>query len=795
MTSGWKFYGRGEELGSLLKRLRSDEWFFGSISGRRRIGKTALVEQALELLEEDDPSGRRVLLFQLPDSTPADAAGVFKDSVSSSDLGHAITDSERPSNLPELAVAIGDLIRRGVIVIIDEFQVCHRGPLRGLSSMLQFQVDRLQDTSSGGLIVMGSVQSEMEALLADRRAPLFGRLTFSLNLGPWDLRTVFEVCDQHAEGDLDRCLTLWTLLGGVPKYWRLFSRVAELRSTSDWRAWAAILCESLFLQPDAQLRAEGEILLGRELSQSNLSVLRVIAKTDMCTRAALKEALPGQTDISPVLACLVRDLRLVTRQTPVFAREGSPKARYSVSDQFLRAWLSAVLPALDVARLGDRKAAVTRCMLPRLQTLEGFAFERMVREAIEEVSRAGVNDFPLTEHVRGYWNRPREGSLPIEIDVLAWNDERERIRFGSCKRQALKHTKGSLDAFRTNVKHFLETREGRRFRDWNHEYAVYAPRFPVEMRHRLKADGWVCQDLSDFREMLNRPDPGAERRGGGKPQQSLHLVKTDRATRSEITICNANWGATSLRAIRGVLESVLGILTAPFEKVPAAPIHVLPWFSDSPAVADDHRPYEVFLTARNRYWALYGFEFAQQVCHILTNYDSCKGHKHKWFDETLCQLASLFALHRMADSWVANPPPTVPRASAFAPYHREYAERIERQHEPPTPAGLSEWLREEIDHLEADSADRICTMTLAVALLPEFRRDPSLWVDCGVLNTWDAHGDRDFSAYLDSWAARLQELGAVPRTPQYLRRLLDSDTVGLRLAAMSVPVRDPGGES
>ena len=793
MDGAWQFYGREAELGSLLKRLRSDEWLFGSISGRRRVGKTALVEQARRSLKQDDPSGRRTLLFQLPNSTPRDAVGVFKSAVAGSDMESAITRPARVLNLPELAIAIGDLIQAGVIVVIDGFQVCHRGPLRGLPSMLQRQVERLKGTANGGLIVIGSGPSEMEASLADRRAPLLGSLTFSLNLGPWDLRTVLEVCDQHAEGDLERCLTLWTLFGGEPKYWRLFSGAAELRSIPDWGNWAATLCESLFFDADARARDEGEISLGRELSRSNLSVLRVIAKTATCTRAGIDEALPGQTDISRVLACLVRDLRLVTRQAPAFAREGSTKARYSISNQFVSAWLSAVLPALQVARLRGRKAAVTRSMLPRLQALEGFAFERMVREAIGEVSRAGVDDFPLTEHVRGYWNRSRKGSPPIEIDVVAWNDERKRIRFGSCKRQALKHTQGSLDAFRTNVQRFLETREGRRFRDWSHEYAVYAPRFPVETRRRLNADGWVCQDLGDFRETLNRPAPGAERRGGAKSRQSLRPAKTDRATISGITICNANWGATSLSAIRGVLESVLGVLATPFEKVPADPIRVLPWFGDSPSVVEDQRPYGVFLTARNRYWSQYGFEFAQQVCHILTNYDNCKGHKHKWFDETLCQVASLFALYSMADSWVASPPPTVPEAAEFAPYHREYAERIERQHDPPTPADLPEWLSVEIAHLEADSADRARTMTLAAALLPEFRRDPSLWADCGALNTWDAHGDRDFTAYLDSWAARLRKLGAVPRTPQFLRRLLDSDPVGLRLAAMSVPSRDLDG--
>ena len=517
MASAWKFYGREEELGVLLERLRSHRWFFGSISGRRRIGKTFLLAQALQLLKQEIPPGRRVLLFQLPDSTSEDAARVFRAAVAFSDLESAITQLGRLSNLPEVAVAIGDLIRDGVIVVIDEFQLCHQGPLRGLPSMLQYQVDCLQDSASGGLIVMGSAQSKMEALLADQRAPLFGRLTFNLNLGPWDLRTVFEVCDQHAEGDLERCLTLWTLFGGVPQYWRLYSEIDELRSTSDRVEWVETLCKTLFLQHESRLRDEGETLLRRELRRGNLAVLRAIANTDACTRAALKEALPSQGNLSGILACLERDLRLVTREIPVFEPEGSTNARFRVSDQFISAWLSAVLPAVQVARLGDMKAAVTRGMLPRLQALERFAFKRMVREAIEEMSRAGVDDFPLTKQVGSHWSRPRAGSSPLEVNVVAWNDERKRVRFGSCRCQALKHASGSLYAFQWNVKYFLETWEGRRFRDWNHEYAVYAPRFPGEMRERLNADGWVCQDLGDFRRMLHRSERGRNGEAEGSP--------------------------------------------------------------------------------------------------------------------------------------------------------------------------------------------------------------------------------------------------------------------------------------
>jgi uncharacterized protein len=44
---GWGFYGRARELQALREILKRKRWFFARISGRRRIGKTTLVLQAL----------------------------------------------------------------------------------------------------------------------------------------------------------------------------------------------------------------------------------------------------------------------------------------------------------------------------------------------------------------------------------------------------------------------------------------------------------------------------------------------------------------------------------------------------------------------------------------------------------------------------------------------------------------------------------------------------------------------------------------------------------------------------
>ena len=502
MTTRWEFYGRRDELGGLLEKMRRDRWFFGAIHGRRRIGKTALVQQALRTLAEDESNARPALLVQLPDSNAADLAAVFRNAVREAGLESRLDGGDRIRDLPDVAAAVGALCAGRTIVVLDEFQLCRRGPLSALPSLLQAQVDRLQDRdTAGGLIVLGSVQTEMEALLEDRKAPLFGRTTFHVSLGAWDLRTVFEVCGKHGAGDPARCLTLWTLFGGIPKYWRHFAETDGLDAVPDWTDWAAELCARLFLRSDALLREEGEALMGRELRRTYLAIFRTLAERRVCSHAELKEALPAQTSLGPYLNTLTRDLRLIDKELPVFAGDSSRGARYVVSDPFLRAWLAALQPACQAARISPAAEVAAR-LLSRLRALEGHAFERMVRDATEEASRAGGGDFPLTDRVRGYWNRPRSAPEAVEIDLVAWNDDDRRVRFGSCKRDPDRHDAGSLRAFRGHVDRFLATRAGRRFRDWRRELALFSPRFSEERRANLEAEGWICRDLDDFRRLL-----------------------------------------------------------------------------------------------------------------------------------------------------------------------------------------------------------------------------------------------------------------------------------------------------
>ena len=500
MVLPWTFYGRTEELGGLLARMRQRTWFFGTIRGRRRVGKTALVQQALKTLHDDQADDVPCLLVQLPDSTPLDLATVFHNGVREAGLDERIRGLSAGHDLPGVARAVGALCRSGVVVILDEFQTCHGGALRGLPSLLQAEVDELQDRGvSGGLLLLGSVQSEMEALLDDRHAPLFGRTTFEILLEPWQLETVFDVCREHDAGSPERCLTLWTLFGGVPKYWRHYAGLGDdVHAIPDWEPWAQQVCEHLFLRSDAPLREEGESLLGRELRRNYVALLRVLAERGPRTRAELREEMP-ELSLGPYLNALVHDLRLVEKQDPVFA-EQRRRGRYAVSDAFLLAWLNVIQPSCQAARI-EPVGRVAERLATKLSTLEGFAFERMVRDATEAWSRA-AGGFAITDRVGGYWNRSRRDRVSVEIDFIAWNDRDRLVRFGSCKRNAAKHDRVARRAFRQNVEMFLRSSAGSRFQRWQRQFALFASAFSPDQRDHLESEGYLCHDIRDFQRWL-----------------------------------------------------------------------------------------------------------------------------------------------------------------------------------------------------------------------------------------------------------------------------------------------------
>lgn len=481
VQTAWSFYGRRAELQQMQGILERRRWFFLQISGRRRIGKTALIQEALRAA-----GVARTLYIQIPDSDPAGVVAACNGYLETFGIEGRVT------SLGELALLIGRLAEAGFVVALDEFQYFHRKQLSDFCSLLQAEVDRLAAKAAdvpGGLIVLGSLHAEMTALLEDRDAPLFNRTTDTLELGHLDIASVLEILRAHADDDPWRLLFLWNLFEGVPKFYRDAFEQGVLGA--DRRT----VLRSLFFSSSSPLRNEADNWFLRELRGRYDMVLQFLAKHPGCTNADIEAAMadlsgPGEVrQVGGYLKILSERYRMIERRLPIFALPRARSGRYYIRDNFLRAWLSALQRPVSAVAFRPVDGLIEQAD-ERLAEVEGHALEDLVGQIYEERSRRGMGDFPLSERIQGYWDRS-----DVEIDLVAINEDECRIRFGSCKRNPLRLL-ASVEGLRTSAGRFLQAHP--RFAGWTVEYVAIAPEVDPVLSAHLQAAGVTVQSLREL---------------------------------------------------------------------------------------------------------------------------------------------------------------------------------------------------------------------------------------------------------------------------------------------------------
>ncbi len=484
----WGFYGRIDELRLAAQILGRNRWFFVKMTGRRRIGKTTLIQRAIQSVGE-----RPILYLQIPDSAPAGVLSALDDALET--FGVPVDRFPRPKTLAEFAKLIGSMARARYIVVLDEFQYFNRAHLMPFCSALQAEVDALSaeaDRVPGGFIVLGSIHTEMTALLEDRNAPLYNRTTDEIELSHLDIASVLAILREHADESPERLLFLWTLFEGVPKFYRDCYEQSVLQSER------IELLRRIFFESSSPLRTEAENWFLKELRGRYDVILKYVARHNGCSHSDIQEHVrqvsgDRSEQVGGYLSMLVDKYRLIEKKLPVFARPLARKARYYLADNFLRAWLAAL--ANPVAALNFRPVeALLATADQRLFELEGKAFEKLVGHLYEERSRKGIGDFPLTDRIEGFWDRSG-----TEIDLVALNKTDKVIRFGSCKRSGEKLV-ADVVVFDGHIQRFLDQFPA--YRSWRIERVSMAPSVPSGVRAQLEAQGRLVHSLADLIEGL-----------------------------------------------------------------------------------------------------------------------------------------------------------------------------------------------------------------------------------------------------------------------------------------------------
>jgi len=394
------FIGRAKqlsELNALLERVRSDGGGKPGrallIRGRRRVGKSRLVEEFLERANVP------YAYFTASAQPPAQELRLFCHEVAASSLPRAnLFDGVLPdtweSALRLLEAALPD--DAAAVVVIDELPYL-TSAFPALEGTLQKVFDRYLSNRRVLLIGIGSDLGMMEALNA------YGR--------PFHQRASEMIVPALAPSEVQQMLGLdpaeafdaYLITGGLPLIcdeWR--------PGTSVWEYLALALSSST-----SALLVSGERALAAEFPAEvqARTVLHAIGSGET-TFANIGQGAGGigQAPLTRSLRVLM-DKRVVSVDHPLSTRRSS-LTRYRVSDAYLRFWLRFLGPYLGEVERGRGDLVLNR-IRASWSAWRGRAVEPVIRDALGRIvaERLGI-DAPV---VGSYWTRTNNPELDIVV--------------------------------------------------------------------------------------------------------------------------------------------------------------------------------------------------------------------------------------------------------------------------------------------------------------------------------------------------------------------------------------------
>lgn len=244
----------------------------------------------------------------------------------------------------------------------------------------------------------------------------------------------------------------------------------------------------------------------------------------------------------------------------------------------------------------------------------------------------------------------------------------------------------------------------------------------------------------------------ADANSGGQQQKSLAREEKERLL---IRVAPGDWGNVNPAEIEALLNSVGNEMLRHFPGRRVAPIVVAP-SSNGPLVMYQKGPsneYQILLAAKDGHWAEYVYEFSHEFLHILAGYDlraPTSTARNQWFEEMLCETASLYMLKRYALSWDVLVPR--PEWKGYTPELQRFTKRAmsEKHRHLPVNMTFEDWFRKNGPDLVSKPYLREKNELVAMMFLPLFEEMPD-WSAIEYLNVGNRAGESTFYDYLARW--------------------------------------------
>ena len=391
-----EFVNREAELATLRERFNTRGAEFIVVYGKRRVGKSTLLQKFME-----DTEG---IYFFCRIESQKEMLKRFSSQ---------IAEEMNIEYLKEAPFTTWDSLRDFFIgnmpdnfaIVFDEFPYAvSANP--ALPSIFQEYWDTKLKTTNLKIIICGSSVALMESLLG-YKSPLYGRKTAQMNIDQMNFKNSCKFMENYS---LDEKITVYSICGGTPAYLMEFGDAPLARCIED-----------KIFKKDAFMYNEVPFLLREELKEPRVyfSILNAIS-IGKTTLSEIVNHTGYEKGVITKYLSVLSDLKLVSRQIPVTEGVKSRKGIYVINDNFFTFWFRYVFNNMEMIEK-NLSSELAKSILKRNNEVCSRAFERICVEFLL------VNPpFDFTR-IGSWWHGERE------IDIVALNDNTKEILFCECK--------------------------------------------------------------------------------------------------------------------------------------------------------------------------------------------------------------------------------------------------------------------------------------------------------------------------------------------------------------------------
>lgn len=402
------FFCRDNELKIMNKRYKAEKFECIVVYGRRRVGKTALINEFCK--------DKKTIYFSALNASAQENLHV---------LSKEIWNCKNPNSLnaPEFRSfedAFEEVSRMGmeerIVFVIDEYPYLAKAE-NSISSRLQHLIDHVWSNSKLYLILCGSSMSFMEYQVLGYESPLYGRRTAQFKIEPL---TYKETAVFNPDLSVSDNALVYGITGGVPHYINKLNVDNNLDEA---------LLDNLF-ERSSYLYEEPENLLKQELREPALynSIITAIAGgasrlNEIVTKTGIESG-----PCTKYLKVLM-ELGIVKKETPINEKVGK-KTIYQLADNFFRFWYRFVPTNISAIQSGRIQRTYDQVIKTQLSDYMGLVFEKMCRDYL--LYYADELPFEPVE-IGQWWGTDPQKKKQIQIDVVATSVTENEFIVGSCK--------------------------------------------------------------------------------------------------------------------------------------------------------------------------------------------------------------------------------------------------------------------------------------------------------------------------------------------------------------------------